>query len=973
LGRGAGRTPAGGVLSRGAAAAPLADLTPKITDFGLARRLEGGPGLTQTGAVMGTPSYMPPEQARGAKGVGVAADIYALGAILYECLTGRPPFLAATSAETLLQVLSEEPLPPRSLNPGVPPDLETICLKCLHKDPARRYESAQALADDLARWLGGEPISARPAGRMERAVKWVRRRPTAASLLGVSVLAALPLAVLSVVVLWQWQAADAALERERTATAEREDALDKQRQERAQRALAQVDALLTADPRAVPLILERLNDQRDDVLPRLRQVWDDPDMPRPRRMRAALALLPVEPGLVRAALVDWLLKVADPAELLVIRDALKPHAATLRGELWQRLDQPGTDASQRLRLLAALAAFDPNGADWKNVDEQALEPWLADNPLYLGTWTEAFRPARERLLAPLSKVFRTGAAERRTAAASILADYAQEQPRTLAELIVEADDRQFAILFPVLRKQRWRAIPLLRAEVEKQARPDWNDLPLERSWQEPAAELRQQVEQAQGLLAERFALVQTLPRERFAALAEGLRQCGYRPVRFRPYRVGRSICVAAVWRRDGRDWRLLQGVTAELIRQQDSELRRHGYQPVEVSGWLAAGQDRQERYAALWVRAEGKKEEARLYVGVPLARHEQDGWGPLRKAGLDPVTCHAFLASDGTGRYSSVWARFSPQRDGTAVFWYDEPDYESKLTPEHVQMDAAVRPAAARQTPQQLSRAELQRRQREVQEKPDNLVARYYRGVAWSQLGDDRRALADIDAYLQKDKRYPGPFAERAFVLARLGRSQEAGNDLRQYRRLVSAAHERLPIEALVALYRGQDVPWRDLEALTERQRDNPEVLFNVAVVHAQAAHWGRLRAVAAVAGLVVGLIRCWSSWQAGVIRSTGASSRTAPWSCWGKLWRPGCRAGRTCAKTCGWCRCTTTPATRRCCGASTWSARTARSGTQMRAWSQSRYMAWHRPLTWRGAGNCLLGAIVRWPSPQRKSRQASR
>jgi WD40 repeat protein len=179
----------------------------KVADFGLAKQGVGegspsrhpsaGAGLTLTHQILGTPGYMAPEQAAGrSKQVGPTTDVYALGAILYEMLTGRPPFGAETPWATIQQVLREEPIPPRTLQELVPRDLETICLKCLHKDPARRYASAGALADDLGRFLAGEPVLARPVGPGERAVKWARRRPTAAALLAVSVLAVLTLAIL---------------------------------------------------------------------------------------------------------------------------------------------------------------------------------------------------------------------------------------------------------------------------------------------------------------------------------------------------------------------------------------------------------------------------------------------------------------------------------------------------------------------------------------------------------------------------------------------------------------------------------------------------------------------------------------------------------------------------------------------------------------------------------------------------------
>jgi len=185
----------------------LQSAIPKITDFGLAKKLDEA-GQTQSGSIMGTPSYMAPEQAAGmSKQLGPACDIYALGAILYEVLTGRPPFKAATALETLMQVTSDEPVPPGRLQPKLPRDLETICLKCLRKEPEKRYGSALELAEDLKRFRNGEPVRARATGQLERAWRWCRRNPAVAASLLTVVLALLAGTVVSAVFGWRAEAA----------------------------------------------------------------------------------------------------------------------------------------------------------------------------------------------------------------------------------------------------------------------------------------------------------------------------------------------------------------------------------------------------------------------------------------------------------------------------------------------------------------------------------------------------------------------------------------------------------------------------------------------------------------------------------------------------------------------------------------------------------------------------------------------
>jgi WD40 repeat protein len=209
---------------------------PHVTDFGLAKALQGPAGATQSGAVVGTPAYMAPEQAAGqGRELTAAADVYALGAILYELLTGRPPFQADTPVEVLLRVMRDEPEPPRKLCPAVPSDLETVCLKCLGKEPNRRYASAADLADDLEAWLEGRPIAARPAGRLERSWRWARKHPEKAAVRAIAFAALLGALIFAAV----WGARkyeDARAERDRQRAEAHREAVARQREERDQAA-----------------------------------------------------------------------------------------------------------------------------------------------------------------------------------------------------------------------------------------------------------------------------------------------------------------------------------------------------------------------------------------------------------------------------------------------------------------------------------------------------------------------------------------------------------------------------------------------------------------------------------------------------------------------------------------------------------------------------------------------------------------
>jgi formylglycine-generating enzyme required for sulfatase activity len=434
---------------------------PKLMDFGLASRGEPEDGeerLTQVGVAVGTPAYMAPEQARAdLTQVGPAADQYALGCTLFELLTGRTPFAGPPNVQLLLHQ-TQPPPSPRAVRRDVPRDLETICLKCLEKDPRRRYRDCQAVADDLRRFLDGEPISARRPGPVEQAVRWARRHPdravglAAALLVGVGVLVAV----------------------DRVQKRERADALVKRLEE--------------ADTAGVPRLLDDLAEHRDRVESRVRGLAARPVGTKPglHGRLALLALRPDEPD--RAAELAAYLPVCKPEELLPIRQVLKPRAEAVAPALWAvATDGKATDG-RRVRAAGALAGLVRDDPRWADAAPAVAEVATRANPVEAVVWAEALEPARGALLPALADRYTqfqariesgrlevaefAAVASGFDVAASFLARYAADRPADLAELAVRVDARHHALFAEAIQAHRAEVIPLLRAEVAKPAPPE---------------------------------------------------------------------------------------------------------------------------------------------------------------------------------------------------------------------------------------------------------------------------------------------------------------------------------------------------------------------------------------------------------------------------------------------------------------------------------------------------------------------
>ncbi len=332
------------------------DGRPKLTDFGLAKLAHQELSLTGTGQVLGTAAFMPPEQATGkASEVGPEADVYSLGAVLYRCVTGRPPFQAATSIEILRQVLDEEPVPPRRLNREIDADIETLCLKCLEKEPARRFQTAAELSAELTRYLNHEPIHSRPMGLMPRAWRWCRRRPTIAASLALLMLLILVMSTGVPYVLWQkneLQEADLKKEQDARLIEQAESARELEqagRQQAEQRAAANASRAATQEYYLSIMKVRELQMQPD---PKAGWTWEALDL---LQKAAASDADGKDPVILRSLIAETLM-TPDLREMGRIDSVPNTHALAVShdGKLLAAGDYAGNPSQIRIYRISTV-------------------------------------------------------------------------------------------------------------------------------------------------------------------------------------------------------------------------------------------------------------------------------------------------------------------------------------------------------------------------------------------------------------------------------------------------------------------------------------------------------------------------------------------------------------------------------------------------------------------------------------------
>ncbi|MGE3780576.1 MAG: tetratricopeptide repeat protein, partial [Pirellulaceae bacterium] len=568
------------------------------------------------------------------------------------------------------------------------------------------------------------------------------------------------------------------------------------------------------------------------------------------RRNLSLALLRADPR-NHEQLIDFLYSEmlrAEAHELPAIREILASQSRKLNNRLWTVLIERGRDpGQQRLRAAGALASFDPGNAQWDDVAPEVAKQLVAVSHVHLKDWMSSLYPMRDKLLAPLTEIYRAanGGSPESVLAAHILVNYAADRPAVLADLISDATEAQFAIVFPALQRQGRQAIERLEAEIARTGEPSWHDEPLPVGWGSIDAALNAEIEAAEGLLTDRFAFVQTMPAERFFVACEALQSKGYRPAKFRPYqwlpsppedgcgeRETPHLYVAAVWTRDGRDFVLKLDASPDELRAQDVRLRGEFFAPVDVAGYvLAAEGGSVDRYAGLWIKDSAAVDEVQLVVGVKAEfapDHQQ-----RHREGLHGVTMHQFLAADGRYRFSCIYRR---QSEPTTIHRsQDVVNFANKAAQQQLQHDIALSEWEHVAFDRNYYEKILSQAEQALRVNPDNGEALRSRGVAQHALRRDALAVEDLTTVLAANPKDVTALWMRASSHARLGNAAAAASDVALTSQPVHHESHAPFVRAVVSAWQGDTSPLRLFRDMLAVHSHEWRWLYNAACAHAVA------------------------------------------------------------------------------------------------------------------------------------------
>ncbi|KAA3615171.1 MAG: hypothetical protein DWQ01_00155 [Planctomycetota bacterium] len=612
-----------------------------LTDFGLAKAVGVEQSLTLPGDVLGTPNYVSPEVASGNMGqVGPLADIYGLGAAFYTLLSGRPPFMGNSFFAVLKQIQDRDPISLAILVRDIPKDLQTICEKCLRREPEKRYSTAEDLAADLEAWLEGRPIQARPTAFWERAAMWTKRNPTLAWMM----MAFLALGAVSFLsVTWSWREAVTALQEKETAEDSRLTTL--------------VESLIEARSIAIPGLLQQLVDYEEagEKAVRKKLITSREARDQERLHLAMLFFGRQDVREIGRSLLNSKLPVNEFSwRLQVLRDWKQKATPRECARLLQEIRQVSQvkDPNVRFRATAAQYFLDDDFVFDQESEAEFAGRLLQEHPLLWSNWVRLFPSLPLHILRHVEVVFRSGSGEAKYNAARLLVRFGGQQKAFLASLLSEGDEDQYRILISSLKDAPEILIPAMEAVLSR--RP-WNYQPEAAPAPEWKREWGQAFLQAKGRLYADFAWCAAMVEEDFLQLVEEMRPAGFRPLHIRPYLGGGRSLVAASWTRDHKPWSLAWRRPAPELMAQVEDSLLHGLEPVDAFCLVdTAGHG--PRFGVLW----GPKHPDTIHAGVLLGssfREYKQGQQDLQSKEYYPVSTQIQRQLDGALSMQEVWLR----------------------------------------------------------------------------------------------------------------------------------------------------------------------------------------------------------------------------------------------------------------------------------------------------------------------------